>query len=751
MMNKKILLGLCSVFLILAMLLSSVIAAGDVAVTNAVKINGVWNTLQESVTFTVGEKATFKIIVNAESAYNLDVYILDKDKKKVKELLKVKDMEGDQYFNADYISASAGTYYLFSKAYTTSSDDEDWTTLIVKEKVPPACSDKDNDNICDKNDTCPNDPKNDEDKDGICGDVDLCPADPTNDVDGDKICGKVDKCPNDKDNDKDGDGICGDVDQCPETFGPKEKNGCKNNIPTLTFDPAPDTKGPYGIYVYYLTSGENPTIKLTGKDLDGDKLKLTLTDGVLPPEHPFKDKGDNTASFTLIADEAGEYWAAFKVSDGIDSKTEYVAFIVKAGEVIDTAPVMNDVAPQDVAEGGQLTFSVGATDADGDKLTFQAKKAEPDCKNSWCKAFDTFDDAVETFWGYYLPDYVDFNENTGVFTLSPGFEVVKHPDTQKAVKFEVRAFDGKKYSAWEPLTVTINDINQNPSWTSVDFPNEGKVGETITFKAQAVDADGDTLTYSWSFTDSSSINTAVASGSEVSPTFTQAGTFTVKVTVTDGYGGSLSYSEVLEVETTPPADSDGDGVPDANDNCPKVANADQADIDDDGIGDVCDEVITPVEEGCTDPNAYNYDEKATIDDQSCRYKVVGCMDPAASNYYPQATFEGKCEYAAPKTGLFIKKAHFSPDEVSVGDYLVLSTSIVNNGDIDWKDLRVTVLIYELGVKVSGKEFNLESGEQHNQNLFVPLPYEIEPGQYLAEITVGNSKLHETTYREVTVN
>lgn len=39
------------------------------------------------------------------------------------------------------------------------------------------------------------------------------------------------------------------------------------------------------------------------------------------------------------------------------------------------------------------------------------------------------------------------------------------------------------------------------------------------------------------------------------------------------------------------SDADGDGILDEDDNCPSVANADQADFDGDGIGDVCDDDI----------------------------------------------------------------------------------------------------------------------------------------------------------------
>jgi hypothetical protein len=46
-------------------------------------------------------------------------------------------------------------------------------------------------------------------------------------------------------------------------------------------------------------------------------------------------------------------------------------------------------------------------------------------------------------------------------------------------------------------------------------------------------------------------------------------------------------------------DSDGDGVIDAIDNCPEIENADQADADDDGIGNVCDPDFGPLMLGTT--------------------------------------------------------------------------------------------------------------------------------------------------------
>ena len=48
--------------------------------------------------------------------------------------------------------------------------------------------------------------------------------------------------------------------------------------------------------------------------------------------------------------------------------------------------------------------------------------------------------------------------------------------------------------------------------------------------------------------------------------------------------------------------------------------------------------------GCTDWEADNYDEYATLDDGSCSYDVYGCTNDAAPNYNPDATVDdGSCE------------------------------------------------------------------------------------------------------------
>lgn len=90
-------------------------------------------------------------------------------------------------------------------------------------------------------------------------------------------------------------------------------------------------------------------------------------------------------------------------------------------------------------------------------------------------------------------------------------------------------------------------------------------------------------------------------------------------------------------------DDDGDGVDNSLDWCPTSLS--DAEVDEFG----CQVIQQPDVEGCTDPQALNYNSNANVDDGTCVYPpppVTGCMNETATNFNPDATEhdESTCEY-----------------------------------------------------------------------------------------------------------
>ncbi len=100
-------------------------------------------------------------------------------------------------------------------------------------------------------------------------------------------------------------------------------------------------------------------------------------------------------------------------------------------------------------------------------------------------------------------------------------------------------------------------LNQQPTAVASASPTSVELGETVTFDGSgSTDPEGDALSYSWDFGDG-------RSGKGILPThyYQAENTYTVRLTVDDGHGGT--DSDTVQITVTAATDSDGDGLPDA--------------------------------------------------------------------------------------------------------------------------------------------------------------------------------------------
>ena len=103
----------------------------------------------------------------------------------------------------------------------------------------------------------------------------------------------------------------------------------------------------------------------------------------------------------------------------------------------------------------------------------------------------------------------------------------------------------------------VTATNHDPTVTAQRNPSGNvNVNDPVAFTATGADSDGDTLTYAWDFGDGGTATTK-----DAMHTYTAAGTYTAKVTVSDGKGGTGSTTLTVVVaaanEVSVPVDVGG--------------------------------------------------------------------------------------------------------------------------------------------------------------------------------------------------
>ncbi|MFH1396785.1 MAG: putative Ig domain-containing protein [archaeon] len=298
----------------------------------------------------------------------------------------------------------------------------------------------------------------------------------------------------------------------------------------------------------------------------------------------------------------GDYIVVCRVeSDSEDSYAEEMTFTVT--EPVSNPPIIANTLIGVVNEGEFYEDTLIANDQDYDTMDFVV---DPMWFPNWLSYTETVDDAghLEVYIYGTAPEIdagIDYPQ--GDLGLEFAFEIIVEDENgdfdQQFAEILVRDGDNNPGSdAGASTTIVWNDQPNEPSKVVVEGENAEIAWEveidnfnTGVYDFEIRSLNGGLGTPEVLYDDTLGSNLITVHDDILtidSDDFESGATHTIYAMVTNEHGDDyISPFIFLEVL----ADTDGDGIPDEDDNCPFDVNPDQLDSDGDGWGDVCD---TPV-------------------------------------------------------------------------------------------------------------------------------------------------------------
>ncbi len=246
---------------------------------------------------------------------------------------------------------------------------------------------------------------------------------------------------------------------------------------------------------------------VSASDPDGDALNFSTS--ALPAGAQF-DISTRAFSWAPGMNQSGIYSVVFSVSDGQTSSSETISITVVN---VNQPPVLAPIGAKSINEGQELAFTILATDADGDALTYGASN---------------------------LPDGATFNPATRQFVWTPNYSGSNNIRVF-SVTFSVNDDSAEDT---ELVTINVNPVNRSPVLEPIG-PRELVAGENFNLIINATDPDvalGQHLTYSAVDVPSGAVFAPSTRSFSWLPGNIQAGTYNVTFVVSDG---SLQDSEVV--------------------------------------------------------------------------------------------------------------------------------------------------------------------------------------------------------------
>ncbi|MEA2436077.1 MAG: large repetitive protein, partial [Thermoleophilaceae bacterium] len=268
-----------------------------------------------------------------------------------------------------------------------------------------------------------------------------------------------------------------------------------NRAPTAAFAASPDP-APTGTAITFTSSSSDPDGTLASQSWD------------LNNDGTFGDATGGTASKSFP--KAGTYTVALKVTDDNGAP----ATISHTVTVTNRAPVVGwTSAPASPRTGDSITFTSTATDPDGSVAS---------------QAWDLDNDG-------------QFDDGTAA-TASRTFA--------KAGNYTVglKATDDNGASA--TFTQQISIANRPPTAAFAAAPNPVPTGTAVTFTSSSSDPDGTIAAQSWDLNGDGTYGDAT--GGTASRSFAKAGTYTVRLKVTDDNGDSATVEHTVTATNRAP-------------------------------------------------------------------------------------------------------------------------------------------------------------------------------------------------------
>jgi parallel beta-helix repeat protein/predicted outer membrane repeat protein len=214
-----------------------------------------------------------------------------------------------------------------------------------------------------------------------------------------------------------------------------------------------------------IDEGTELSFIIAATDADEQDLTYAMTSGpagaFTPADRTFRWTPPH--DFVAADSEFRDTVVVFEVTDG--QAYESMDVKITVGN-INLPPEWRVQADTSINEGSELSFTIAATDPDGQDLTYSMTSGP----------FDAFDPEVKTF----------------TWTPPHDFVAAGNVSRDTVVVFEVT--DGQAYESMD-IKITVLNVNQAPIWITIT-DQTAKEGIPLTFPVAATDDDGQILEYS---------------------------------------------------------------------------------------------------------------------------------------------------------------------------------------------------------------------------------------------------------------